>query len=147
MTTTTREDIVRHARACIGTPYHHQARKPGIGLDCVGLVVCVGKTVAALPAGYDVTGYSRNPDGSTLMRHLQEQLHEIHRDQMAPGDVVCVAFDKHPQHIGICGDYVHGGLSIIHASNAAGKTIETRLLFSQSMRFVSAFRFKNLQEE
>ena len=45
------------------------------------------------------------------------------------------------------GPFEPGQVISLCGPNAAGKTIETRLLFSQSMRFVSAFRFKNLQEE
>lgn len=142
MTTLQAQDIVAAARSCLDTPYHHQARKPGVGLDCVGLVVCVGHAVGGLPAGFDVRGYSRNPDGFSLMHHLDEQLTRVERADMRPGDVVCVEFDKWPQHIGVLGDYVHGGLSIIHASSAAGRVVETRLLFSAAMRFVAAFRFR-----
>lgn len=136
--------IVEAARRCIDTPYHHQARKPGVGLDCVGLVVCTGQAVGALGAGFDVRGYSRVPDGFSLMHHLDEQLDAIERADMRPGDVVCVAFDGYPQHIGVLGDYAHGGLSIIHASSSAGRVIETRLLFSAAMRFVAAFRFRGV---
>ncbi len=25
------------ARTCLGTPFHHQGRAPGVGLDCIGL--------------------------------------------------------------------------------------------------------------
>lgn len=134
--------IVEAARRCIDTPYHHQARKPGIGLDCVGLVVCTGRDVGALGADFDVHGYSRVPDGFSLMHHLDEQLDTVDRTDMRPGDVICVAFDGYPQHIGVLGDYVHGGMSIIHASSAAGRVIETRLLFSAAMRFVAAFRYR-----
>ena len=136
--------IVEAARRCIGTPYHHQARKPGVGLDCVGLVVCTGQSVGALGAGFDVRGYRRVPDGFSLMHHLDEQLDPIERADMGPGDVICVAFDGYPQHIGVLGDYAHGGLSIIHASSSAGRVIETRLLFSAAMRFVAAFRFRGV---
>lgn len=142
MTQTLQTKIVAAARACLDTPYHHQARKPGVGLDCVGLVVCVGRTVGALNAGFDVRGYSRVPDGFSLVHHLGEQLNPVDRADMQPGDVVCVAFDGYPQHIGVLGDYVHGGLSIIHAASAAGRVIETRLLFTAAMRFVSAHRYR-----
>ncbi len=35
-----REDFVRVARSYIGTPFHHQGRLPGVGLDCAGVIVC-----------------------------------------------------------------------------------------------------------
>lgn len=36
-------DVVRVARGYIGTPFHHQGRAPGHGLDCVGVYVCVAR--------------------------------------------------------------------------------------------------------
>jgi hypothetical protein len=60
---------------------------------------------------------------------------------MQPGDVVVIAFDRAPGHLGIVGDYLHGGLSIVHAlAGACGRVVETRLEFSRSMRFVRAYR-------
>ena len=137
-----REQTVAIARRFIGTPYHHQARLEGHGVDCVGLVICVARELRIVPADWDVTGYSRIPDGAALMRHLRERLAEVDQVEMQPGDVVCVAFDKWPQHVGIVGDYVHGGLSMIHADMIRGRVLETRLMFSPSMRFVSAFRWR-----
>ena len=32
------DDVVRLARQWVGTPYHHQASKRGVGADCLGLV-------------------------------------------------------------------------------------------------------------
>ena len=50
-----------------------------------------------------------------------------------------------PQHLGIVGNYWHGDtLSIIHAASivpkGVGRVIETRLMFSQAMRFVAAYQ-------
>ena len=133
---------VRMAREYLGTPYHHQARLKGHGIDCVGLVVCVARELGVLPFDVDVTGYSRIPDGKALMHHLHAHMDAVDQRDMQPGDVICVAFDKWPQHVGILGNYIHGGLSIIHADNQRGQVIETRLMFSDAMRFVAAFRWR-----
>lgn len=134
--------IVESARRMVGTPYHHQARLPGIGLDCVGLIIAVGRELGYLAPDYDITGYSRVPDGALLMKHLHDKLNRIEEAFMQPGDVVCVAFDQYPQHVGFLGDYRYGGLSIIHAASKHHEVVETRLMFTPAMRFVSAFRFK-----
>jgi len=136
-------NTVRIAREYLGTPYHHQARVKGHGIDCVGLIVCVARELGVLTPDADVQGYGRVPDGKTLMVHLHKHLKPIAKLDMKPGDVVCVAFDKWPQHVGILGDYVQGGLSMIHADNHRGQVIETRLMFSDYMRFVAAFRWRN----
>ena len=55
--------MIASARACIGTPFHHQGRAIGIGLDCIGLIV-----VALTAAGFSVrdrSDYGRRPDGKS----------------------------------------------------------------------------------
>jgi cell wall-associated NlpC family hydrolase len=128
------------ARTFLGTPYHHQARKPGVGMDCIGLLICVARELGHVPPDFNITGYRRVPDGHSLMRHMREQFTEIPREQMAPGDYVCIAYDRHPHHVGIIGDYHLGGLSLIHANSKSGKVEESRLVFNESMRFVALFR-------
>ena len=129
-------------REYIGTPYHHQGRLRGHGIDCVGLVVCVARDLGVLPFDADVVGYSRIPDGKSLMHHLHAHLDPINKQDMQPGDVLCVAFDRFPQHVGILGNYVHGGLSLIHADMHRGEVVEHRLMFTDAMRFVAAFRWR-----
>lgn len=138
------KQIVDIARRWVDTPFHHQARLEGVGVDCVGLVIGVAREIGAVAPSFDITGYGRVPDGVQLRRHLDEHMVPLEHADMAPGDVVLVAFDSHPQHVGIVGDYLHGGLSIIHASGAHGRVLETRLLFTKAMRFVAAYRFPDL---
>lgn len=39
------EAVLREARAWIGTPYHHQASRQGVGTDCLGLLRGVWRAV------------------------------------------------------------------------------------------------------
>jgi len=138
--TVTRTDVVQAARGWVGTPYHHQARLNGVGVDCVGVVIGVARELGIVASDFDVSAYPRMPDGKSLMGLAE--LHMRRSDEpIQPGQVIVVAFDTDPQHMGIVGDYRHGGLSIIHAAAIArpGRVIETRLMFSRSMRFVAAF--------
>lgn len=135
-------DIVVAARGYLGTPYQHQGRIPGKALDCIGVLVCAAWDTGKLPRSFDVTGYGPVPDGHLLVHHLGEQLTPIPQAEMAPGDALCVALGRYPQHVGILGDYRHGGFSIIHAVGPLSKVVEHRLLFSDRMRFVGAYRFK-----
>lgn len=140
-----RQDVVIAARDWIGTPYHHQARIKGVGVDCIGIVIGVARELGAVAQDFDITNYSRMPDGKSLMRLANQYMRPIvHRDMMA-GHVVVVTFDRDPQHFGILGDYCHGGLSIIHAASKVGRVIETRLMFSTSMRFVAAFALPGVE--
>lgn len=140
----TRADIIEAARSFVGTPYSHQARLPGVALDCVGVVICLARQFRLVAPDFDVTGYQRRADGHTLMHELGAHLVRV--DSPKPGDVVCVAFDQNPQHVGIVGNYRHGGLSIIHAvGRRSAGVIETRLMFGPSMRMVAAFSFPGVE--
>lgn len=141
----TRQQIVESAREWIDTPFHHQARLKGVGVDCVGLVIGVARELALINATFDVVGYPRVPDGTSLMQIVREHMTEIPRERMQVGDVIVVSFDRDPQHLGILGDYRHGGFSIIHAAGLTGRVIETRLMFTEQMKFVSAFRLPGIE--
>lgn len=138
----TRAAIVAEARGWLGTPFHHQARLKGVGVDCIGLVIGVARALALVPAAFDVGGYPRQPDGRTLVDTAARHMTRIDRTDMQPGDVVAVSFGGDPQHFGIVAPYTHGGLSIIHAAGGGGhdRVIETRLMFSRALQFVAAFR-------
>ncbi len=47
-------EVVRVARTWLGTPYHHQGRVKGAGVDCAGLSVGVAKELGL--SDVDVTG-------------------------------------------------------------------------------------------
>lgn len=143
-----REQIVAEARAWLGTPWQHQQHLKGVGCDCGGLIrgvmaaVGLGPTdFSCWPGAREFFGYSTQPDGSLLERACDKYLTRIPRADMKAGDALLLITDRHPQHMGILGDYAHGGLSIIHAATAARppRVIETRLMFSGNLRFVAAF--------
>lgn len=150
----TRKEVVEAARTWIGTPFHHQATLKGIGCDCAGLIRGVMIETdylradwESVPRACEFTNYPRIPDGIALMDALNYYLTKIPMSAMQPGDIVCVRFGAHPQHVGILGDYRHGGLSIIHAASngSNNKVIETRLMFSEHMKFVAAFKLPGIE--
>lgn len=136
---TNRAQVVATARSWLGTPFHHQARQRGVGVDCVGLVIGVARELALVASDFDVTGYARVPDGVSFMLLAATYMTPIARTAMQAGDVVALSFDQDAQHFGVLGPYAHGGLSIIHAASRSGRVIETRLLFGADMHFVAAF--------
>ena len=137
----TRAEVVAAARALVGTPFHHMARVPGVGVDCSGVLICVGRELGLVAADFDVPAYTPSPDGHSMVEWCDANMTRISQEAMQPGDAILLAVDHHPQHLGILGDYAHGGLSIIHAANNATppRVIETRLLLSRSQRFVAAY--------
>lgn len=138
---TTRADIVRVARTYIGTPFHHMGRLPGVGLDCAGVLVCVARELHLVAPDFDVPAYDPTPDGRSMVEWCNQYMRPVGQGNMRPGDVVLLITDAHPQHLGLLGDYLYGGLSMIHAATSADppRVIETRLMFSRVQRFVAAY--------
>ena len=141
---TTALDIVTEARTWLGTPFHHQGRVKGVGVDCAGLVICTAKELGLVAQDYDFKGYSRTPDGGSLIAECDRLLTRIGQEDMRPGCVAVFHFAHDPQHLGIVADYLHGGLSLIHALASAdgkGSVVEQRLSIDILRRLVQGYAF------
>lgn len=110
-----RSEISTAALAMVGTPFHAQGRLPGIGLDCIGVVVCVARQVG-LPHT-DVAAYPMRPNGM-LAPLLDAQLVRVYR---APreGDVLLMSFAGEPHHVAVMVD----GSRIVHAYATVRKCV------------------------
>jgi cell wall-associated NlpC family hydrolase len=107
-----RDSIVAVARAQIGKRYVYGGESPSRGFDCSGLVQYVA---AAL--------HIRLPRTARLQAHVGDSI-PADTSRLLPGDLLTFGNGKTVTHIGI---YVGDG-RMIHASTAAGKVIETKLL-------------------
>lgn len=136
MSTPLADAIIAGARECLGTPFRHQGKLVGRGLDCAGVAIH-----AARQAGLDVIvvdGYGRHPADGSLEQALAEQtcLQPVSLDDRQPGDLLLMRFSADPQHLAI-----YTGESIIHAYQAAGKCVEHRLSDVWAARIVAVYRF------
>lgn len=134
-------DVVAAARALLGTPFHHQGRSPGVGIDCAGVPIVVARALGLVASDFDVNDYPPMPDGTSLRAYCHEYMARWHVEE--PGGVVLVSWrDGPPQHLGIVAEHESGaGLSIIHADSVRQKrVIETRLEWGRYMRRVACFR-------
>lgn len=132
------------ARSLIDTPFHHAARLPGVGIDCIGVIVLTGAHIGAWPADFDVLPYPEYPTGMAMRRQCRQYLRRIHFAEMRPGCLVLVIADRAPQHLGVIGIYPGTErLSIIHASNGIEKprVVEVPLVFDRGFRFCEAYAF------
>ncbi len=109
--------IITCALAYVGVEFVHQGRHPQKGLDCIGLLV-----LAHQDAGYDVsdwTTYSRQPDPTTLFKHLALNFERVDREP-AEGD--CLLFNyrrRGPQHVGL----FDGAGGLIHTWADIGRVV------------------------
>jgi len=134
-----REKIIEEARTYLGTPFVHQGRLKGIGIDCIGLIVNVGKSLDLLHN--DNTTYGRYPDGVTLMAELRKYFIEKSIEKVQSGDVA-VYWLKNPDiptHVGIVTDY-----GLIHTYADIGKVVEHKLTKAWSKRLYAAFTYPGL---
>ena len=136
----TADDIVAAARGCLGTPFAHQGRVVGVGLDCAGVAV---HAVRALGVDVlDVTGYGTTPNKGRLEAAMDEQpaLERIPNisDRVA-GDILLMRFKGEPQHVGIC-----TGSGIVHAYEAVGGCCEHDICAKWAARIVRVYRVKGL---
>lgn len=124
----TRADVVAEGRALIGVPYVHQGRSLH-GLDCVGLPILVCRNLGLIAPDFDVNGYQQTPDGKTMLEICDRYMVRIPMHLLQPGDVLVYSLHRKlgPQHMGIVGDYMHGGLSLIQAlgtTDGKGRVVE-----------------------
>jgi cell wall-associated NlpC family hydrolase len=109
---TLRDSIVALARAQVGKRYVYGGESPSRGFDCSGLVQYVA---AAL--------HIRLPRTARQQAHAGDAI-PADTSRLLPGDLLTFGNGKTITHIGI---YVGDG-RMIHASTAAGKVIETKLI-------------------
>ena len=130
-------DIVDKAREYIGTPYKHQGRLKGVGVDCIGLVICVAKELGL--SAYDTTDYGRIPQRDFLLHESRKNMHEISYGDIEPGDVILFEFIKgYPQHFAIYA----GNEYIIHSYESNESVVEHRMCGAWKRRIAGVFRIK-----
>lgn len=128
----TREEFITLARTWKGTPFHHQGRRKGVGVDCIGYISELGKEAKIL-APKDVTNYGRWPHNGELLKALQAHLEEVSVKDAKPGDILLFRIYKDPQHVAIRTD-----IGIIHAVEQG--VVETSFDEMWQRRLVKAFR-------
>lgn len=99
----TREDIVREARAWIGTPFHWQASVKGRGADCKGLVWGIARELglpeAQSPFASIDASYRGTVDAKLLAQGLKETFRRVAEPSL--GDVLLLKIGGKAQHLAI----------------------------------------------
>lgn len=106
-----RDSVVAKARGSVGTRYKLGGSKPGVGLDCSGLVrYAMSMLDMALPR----TAQGQSQVGAEVPKDIAA---------LKPGDVLTFGRGKRVSHVGI---YVGDG-KMVHASTSQRRVIETAL--------------------
>jgi hypothetical protein len=128
-----REQIQAKAREYIGTPFHQQARIKNVGLDCVGIVLCVGEDLGLKrsdgpPIGrFDYLNYGLFPRLDEMQTEAEKifvkkaegpqspkGVHSIDFSKIIPGDILTMRAPFLVHHMAIVSQ-MKEGLGIIHA--------------------------------
>jgi len=129
------EPILCEARKWIGTPWHHNQKLIGHGVDCVRFIEGVFKDGLGIEFG-NVDRYARMPEGDSLLLFLRG-LHcvtEIPLTDKHPGDILLFRIGKIPHHVAI-----YNGSGMIHADNRFG-VVEVGNLGRWEHRLIAVFR-------
>lgn len=139
----TRDEIVKEARSWIDTPWHHRQCIKAVAVDCVRFIEALARFSGAIGDDFVMPDYEKEPDGVLLKKMCDRYL--IPTQDKRIGDILLLAPDVKPQHVGVLAHYKWGGFSLIHASNAPScrppRVIETRLMFARNLKFVAAYAF------
>lgn len=130
----TPEDIIQAARQMVGTAFHHGGRLPGVGLDCIGVVVCAAK--AAGLGHHDPIAYPLRPNGQ-LRIGLDSLLVRV--PDALPGDILLMSFGGEPHHIAI-----YAGETLIHAYASVRRCVEQPMVKAWWDLVRGIYRFKEL---
>lgn len=128
----------------VGTPFKHQGRIKGHGVDCVGVVMGVMRETQALPDDEleamerKHRGYGRNPSHDRLRKGLEEHHFLVPYADRKAGDVLLMRFDQEPQHLAI---YLDGD-EIVHAYSAVGHCVHHGIDRTWAKRVVGVYRLK-----
>lgn len=137
-----RDEVIRIARAWLGTPYHHQASVKGVGADCIGFLKGVAleaglitpETAATIPVDY-----SRQQSGGRMRHILGNLLITVPVTDVLPADVFLLRIAGEEQHIGMYTD-----LGIIHCHSDVRGVAEQRLDSVMRKMISRAYRFRGI---
>lgn len=115
-----RQEIVDAARQHLGTRWRHQARVPGVALDCLGLIVVTARDLGLLVE--DTVNYSRRPNSRLLWKEVSRQLARVEGDEIKAGSVLLMHFskDQNPYHFA----FATSDSRMIHGYAKARKVVE-----------------------
>jgi len=128
--------VVAKAREYIGTPWHHAARCKGVGIDCIGLFVCVGQELGLQII--DVVNYSMGSQLNRMLDELDPYVIDVDLKDVRTGDLMVFSGKMMPNH---CGIY-SGEDTLIHAWRTVGKVVEMPLDEYWMNNLFGVFRIK-----
>jgi cell wall-associated NlpC family hydrolase len=134
---TTGADVVAEARRWLETPFMHQGRVLGVGVDCVGVPIMVAQARGL--SDFDIQAYGRQPNGSQMRAFLDANMDRVPMTDSAVGDLLLMRIERDPQHLAILTDK-----GILHAHASVGRCVEHGIDDRWRRRIIAVYRFRGL---
>lgn len=135
--------IAEAALSWVDTPYHHQARVKGVGVDCAQLIAGVAEETGhiepgtPIPFNYSTEWHLHNRE-EVLLKNLEAfGCTRKPSTELEPGDILCFKYGRVVSHLGI---YV-GDNQFVHAANNYGKVVLNTLSPEMLKRLVFIYIF------
>ncbi len=152
----TRTAVVKAARAWVGTPFVHQGRIKGRGIDCVGLPLCVfeelgisgaSQTPGSWTRKSEYTTYGPEPLRGKVFAGCVANLIQNPSGVYRPGDILSLRVPSEPCHVAFVSE-VGGVLYMIHAYNGRtnSKCVEHILDDTWRRRIAAAFTIPGIED-
>ena len=147
----TRKMIVDCARTFLNTPFRHQGRVKGKGIDCVGLPLCVAEELGLIDRlgvpfkGSDNQNYSSQPLDLLVHEEAKRRLVEKDPSDLRDGDVVTLRVPTTPCHAALI-TTVNGVTGMIHAYAGIGKVVEHIMDNKWRKRIAGAFSYPGVED-
>lgn len=116
-----RERVIAEARSWCGTPFHHEGRLKGAGVDCGQLLFCVYEAAGItghLETDHYAPDFHLHRDTEWYLGLVAQHAREVEAPQ--PGDIALFKFGRLFSHGGI----VTAWPRLIHAFFSAGIVLE-----------------------
>lgn len=140
----TRKQIIENALSYVGLPFVHQGRSKETGVDCVGLLVCMGKELDYEHL-IDAEAYRRIPSADVIRNILNANCDEIPLDEMKEGDIFLMRLGgRKPRHAAVLyyDPRYKGAPCLIHAT-VGGVRVEAKRRYDDTW-FVAGFRVRGV---
>lgn len=151
---TAREKLQKIGREWLGTPYRHQAKLKGVGVDCVGLCIGIGLESHFLPPmtpeeWQPFARYSRTPNPDKMTEALNLFMRPV-VDTPRAGDWAFIEWRTGqgralPMHMAMLCDGPNGP-TILHAFETRGAVVEHGFESGWPEQVVSWWRYPRLDE-
>lgn len=146
MNATTRSAIVAEARSWLKTPFHHEARRKGVGVDCANLLIGVYAALGLIeeftPDHYPQDWHLHKGEPRFLNLLLQYCDALPDGELPRPGDIAMFHYGHSDAH----GSIVLAWPVVIHAWKDVGMVVETEADTGPlAKRLAGFYRLKGLE--